>query len=248
MNKTLEGKVAIITGGSRGIGRATATLLAQHGAKVLLWDVLEKEGEELVGQLRKQGAGAAFYKVDVAKREQVDEAVRQGVESFGRIDILINNAGITRDASLLKMKPDDWQKVIDINLTGVFNCTQSVAGLMKEQGYGRIVSASSIVGLYGNFGQTNYVATKAGVIGMTKTWAKELGRYGITVNCIAPGFILTEMTEAIPKEYRKPLIEKIPVKRAGTPEDIARGYLFLVQEESSFINGICLSIDGGAVA
>jgi 3-oxoacyl-[acyl-carrier protein] reductase len=148
----------------------------------------------------------------------------------------------------LKLKQEDWQAVIDINLTGVFNCTQAVAVHMKAAGYGRIISASSIVGLYGNFGQTNYVASKAAVIGITKTWAKELGRYGITVNCIAPGFVLTDMTSAIPEEFRKPMIEKIPVKRAGQPEDIARGYLFLAQEANSFVNGICLSIDGGAVA
>lgn len=246
--RSLDGKVAIITGGSRGIGFATASLFARHGAKIMLWDVLEEEGKQAVKQLQSEGFTANYDNVDVANRLQVNEAVKRGVERHDRIDILINNAGVTRDSSLLKMHQDDWQKVIDINLTGVFNCTQAVAGLMKEQGYGRIISASSIVGLYGNFGQTNYVATKAGVIGMTKTWAKELGRYGITVNCIAPGFILTEMTAAIPEEYRAPLIEKIPVKRAGLPDDIARAYLFLAQEESSFINGICLSVDGGAVA
>lgn len=245
---SLKGKVALITGGSRGIGYATASLFAQEGAKIIIWDVLEEEGRNAVSQLQAKGYGADYDHVDVANRPQVDEAVKRCVEKHGSIDILINNAGITRDASLLKMQQNDWQRVIDVNLTGVFNCVQAVAGIMKEQGYGRIVSASSIVGLYGNYGQTNYVATKAGVIGMTKTWAKELGRYGITVNCIAPGFILTEMTAAIPEEYRKPLIDKIPVKRAGLPEDIARAYLFLAQEESSFINGICLSVDGGAVA
>jgi len=245
--KRLENKVAIISGGARGIGRATAELFCQHGAKVQIWDVLEN-GEEIANELTAKGFSASFRKVNVADYTEVDKAVTELQNEFGTIDILINNAGITRDASLLKMTIDQWQQVINVNLNGVFNCTKVVASIMKEQGYGRIISASSIVGIYGNFGQTNYVASKSAVIGMTKTWAKELGRYGITVNCIAPGFIETEMTAGIPDEYRKPMVDKIPVKRAGKPQDIANGYLYLASDEASFVNGICLSIDGGAVS
>ncbi len=246
MNR-LENKVAIITGGARGIGKATAELFCKHGARVQLWDVLEN-GADLVNELKQSGYDISFRKVNVADFEEVENAVTDLKSEFGKIDILINNAGITRDASLLKMTIDQWQQVINVNLNGVFNCTKAVASLMKDQGYGRIISASSIVGIYGSFGQTNYVASKSAVIGMTKTWAKELGRYGITVNCIAPGFIETEMTAGIPDEYRKPMIEKIPLKRAGQPQDIANGYLYLASDEASFVNGICLSIDGGAVS
>jgi len=166
---------------------------------------------------------------------------------FGQIDILINNAGITRDASLKKMSPLQWQQVIDVNLTGVFNCTKAVTPYMVERNYGRIVNAASIVALYGNFGQSNYVASKAGVIGMTKVWAREFGRKGITVNAIAPGFIKTEMVETIPAEQLAELEMRTPVGRAGQPEDIANAYLFLASDEASFINGVTLSVDGGLV-
>lgn len=246
MNR-LKDKVAIITGGARGIGMATAKLFCENGAKVQIWDVLP-DGAEVVNELRKSGFDVSFNQVNVANFDEVESAVLALKKKLGSIDILINNAGITRDSSLLKMTLDQWQQVINVNLNGVFNCTKAVAAIMKEQGNGRIISASSIVGIYGNFGQTNYVASKSAVIGMTKTWAKELGRYGITVNCIAPGFIETEMTAGIPDEYRKPMIEKIPVKRAGQPQDIANGYLYLASDEASFVNGICLSIDGGAVS
>ncbi|MFC2187955.1 beta-ketoacyl-ACP reductase [Fulvivirgaceae bacterium LMO-SS25] len=246
MNR-LKDKVAIITGGARGIGKATAELFSKNGAKVQIWDVLPN-GADIIDELNKSGSDVSFKQVNVANYDEVENAVLGLKNELGRIDILINNAGITRDSSLLKMTIDQWQQVINVNLNGVFNCTKAVAAIMKEQGNGRIISASSIVGIYGNFGQTNYVASKSAVIGMTKTWAKELGRYGITVNCIAPGFIETEMTAGIPDEYRKPMIEKIPVKRAGQPQDIANGYLYLASDEASFVNGICLSIDGGAVS
>ncbi|RMG37053.1 MAG: SDR family oxidoreductase, partial [Methanobacteriota archaeon] len=177
--------------------------------------------------------------------KQVQSAAETVVKEFGKIDILINNAGITRDARLLKMSPEDWQKVIDVNLTGVFNTTRTIAPFMVENGYGRIINASSVVGLYGNFGQTNYVATKAGVIGMTKVWARELGPKGITVNAIAPGFIATEMIETVPEKVIQLLLEKTPLRRLGQPEDVANAYLFLASEEASFINGAVLSVDGG---
>jgi 3-oxoacyl-[acyl-carrier protein] reductase len=172
--------------------------------------------------------------------------VNEAKEHFGRIDILINNAGITKDRTLLKMSDEEWDDVIAVNLTGVFNCTRAIAPIMKEQNYGRIVSASSNVAIRGNYGQTNYVATKSAIIGMTKVWAMELGRYGITVNCIAPGFIHTAMTDAMPEEVRKQSIPHIPLGKWGYPDDIANGYLYLASDEASFVSGICLTIDGGA--
>lgn len=178
---------------------------------------------------------------------QPKKAAKETVELFSTIDILINNAGITRDASLAKMTVEQWQQVIDVNLTGVFNCTKAVIPLMMEKKYGKIVNAASVVGLYGNFGQTNYVATKSGIIGMTKVWARELGRKGINVNAVAPGFIATEMMKTIPENILKSLEEKTPLGRLGLPEDIANAYLFLSSEEANFINGITLSVDGGLI-
>jgi len=188
-----------------------------------------------------------FQKVDTVDRASLDPAISEVVKAHGHIDILINNAGITRDATLKKMTPEQWKTVIDVNLTGVFNCTQAVAEHMAERGSGRILNAASIVGLYGNFGQTNYVATKSGVIGMTKVWARELGRKGICVNAVAPGFIATEMVGTIPEKVIKGLEEKTPLGRMGTPEDIANAYLFLSSDEANFINGAVISVDGGLV-
>ena len=184
----LKDKIALITGGANGIGLATTERFAKEGAKIILWDVSDK-GKDVVAQLKKDGYQAAFNKVSVTDGDDVQRAVEEAIHQFGRIDILINNAGITRDRTLLKMTRKEWDDVISVNLTGVFNCTQAVAPVMKDQNYGRIVSASSNVAIRGNFGQTNYVATKSAIIGMTKVWAMELGRYNITVNCIAPGFI-----------------------------------------------------------
>ncbi|HUM50906.1 MAG TPA: SDR family oxidoreductase, partial [Chitinophagales bacterium] len=167
---------------------------------------------------------------------------------FGTIDILINNAGITRDASLQKMSHAQWQDVIDINLTGVFNCTKAISSIMVKKKSGKIINTSSVVALYGNFGQTNYVASKSGVIGMTKVWARELGKYNINVNAVAPGFIETDMLKTIPENILKDILEKVPLKRAGKPEDIANAYAFLASDEAGFINGITLSVDGGMVA
>ena len=240
----LENKIAVITGGSRGIGKATAILFAKEGASVIILDVLT-EGNKIAEDIRKEGGQAFFMEMDVSKPEQIDLTFESIITDHDRIDILINNAGITRDHTLHKMTADEWKQVIDINLSGVFHCTKSVVPHMKERGFGRIISASSIVGIRGGFGQTNYAAAKAGIIAMTKTWAFELGKYGITVNCIAPGFISSDMTDAIPEEARERMISEIPVKRTGTPEDIANGYLFLASDNASFINGICLSIDGG---
>ncbi|MFN6087294.1 MAG: beta-ketoacyl-ACP reductase [Cyclobacteriaceae bacterium] len=241
----LKNKVALITGGANGIGLATAQRFAREGAKIILWDLSEK-GKTVVEDLKKQGYEAIFSKISVADQEQVFQGVSDAHKHFGRIDILINNAGITKDRTLLKMSKQEWDDVISVNLTGVFNCTQAVVPIMKEQNYGRIVSASSNVAIRGNYGQTNYVATKSAIIGMTKVWALELGRFGITANCIAPGFIQTAMTDAMPEEVRKQSLAHIPVGKWGLPEDIANGYLYLASDEASFVSGICLTIDGGA--
>ena len=241
----LKNKIALITGGANGIGLATTERFAKEGAKIILWDVSD-QGNTIAERLKMEGHEIIFKKVSVTKQDEVQKAMAEAHEHFGRIDILINNAGITRDRTLLKMTMQEWDDVISVNLTGVFICTQAIAPIMKEQNYGRIVSASSNVAIRGNFGQTNYVATKSAIIGMTKVWAMELGRYNITVNCIAPGFITTAMTEAMPEEVRKQSIPHIPLGKWGVPDDIANGYLYLASDEASFVSGICLTIDGGA--
>lgn len=245
--KRLENKVAIITGGAKGIGYATALKFIQEGAAVALWDIDQAAGEQAVTTLSTQGGQVKFYKVNTVKLDDVTAATQKVVSDFGRVDILINNAGITRDASLKKITPEQWQQVIDVNLTGVFNCTKAVAPYLTEQGWGRILNAASVVGIYGNFGQTNYVATKAGVIGMTKVWARELGRKGVTVNAVAPGFINTDMMSTVPKEYLDSLKERTPAYRLGEAVDIANAYAFLASDEASFITGTTLSVDGGLV-
>jgi 3-oxoacyl-[acyl-carrier protein] reductase len=241
----LQHRIAIITGGARGIGRAAAELFAKEGATVIIWDLLE-QGQETADEIIKNGGKAAFMKVAVTEPAAIKIAVDEIIAKYSRIDILINNAGITRDRSFLKMSQDEWQSVIDVNLTGVFNCTKEVVPYMVEQKYGKIVCTSSIVGITGNFGQTNYVATKAGIIGMVKTWAKEFAKHSITSNAVAPGFIKTEMTDLMPEEVRNKIVSEIPAKRMGTTEDIANAYLFLASDESSYINGHCISVNGGA--
>ncbi|MPR34124.1 3-oxoacyl-[acyl-carrier-protein] reductase [Salmonirosea aquatica] len=243
MNR-LQDKVAIITGGARGIGKATALLFAQEGARVILWDMLDA-GEETARALRDQGFPAEFMKLSVTDPGILETAAQKVVQQYGKIDILINNAGITRDRSLLKMSHEEWQQVLDVNLTGVFNCTKAVVPYMVERKYGRIICTSSVVGITGNFGQTNYSATKAAIIGMVKTWAKELGKHNITANAVAPGFILTDMTDQIPEEVRDQSIAAIPLRRMGVPEDIAHAYLYLASDEASYVNGHTLSVNGG---
>lgn len=237
----LKNKVAIITGGAAGIGRAAVEKFVAEGAKVAIWDVNESAGNELLNQL---GDVVSFMKVDTSNPESVETAAKSVVDHFGTIDILINNAGITRDATIKKMTFEQWNQVISINLTGVFNCVKSVSPVMIEKGAGRIINTSSVVGLYGNFGQTNYAATKSGVIGMSKTLAKELGKYGITVNAVAPGFIGTDMVRAMPEKVIDMMVGKTPIGRLGTPEDIANAYTFLASDEASFISGSVLSVDG----
>ncbi|WP_018620195.1 beta-ketoacyl-ACP reductase [Spirosoma luteum] len=240
----LADKVAIITGAARGIGQKAAEVFCREGAIVIIWDVLA-EGETTAQQLREQGFRCEFNPVsttDVATIETTAQAVH---DRYGRIDILINNAGITRDKSLLKMSFEEWQQVIDVNLTGVFNCTKIIAPYMVAQKQGRIICTSSINGVHGAFGQTNYAAAKAGIIGMVRSWAKELGPKGITANAVAPGFIQTAMTDAMPDEVRNHAIATIPARRIGQPEDIAHAYLFLASDEASFVNGHVLSVNGG---
>jgi len=236
----LDGRVAVITGGARGIGAETARVFREAGATVLTWDVDD----------------GADQHVDVTDAAAVGAAVAATVAKVGGIDVLVNNAGILRDAQLVKVKDGEvigrmeeaqFDAVISVNLKGVFLCGQAVAPVMIKKGWGRILNASSVVGLYGNFGQSNYVATKAGVIGLTKVWARELGPKGITVNAVAPGFIATEMVRQMPEAILKSMVERTPVRRMGEPRDVANAYLFLASEEASFINGAVLSVDGGVV-
>lgn len=249
----LKDKVVLITGGAAGIGKATALRFAQEGAKVIICDMNEEAGQALLPEL---GPEARFYKVNVADRQAVQAWVEDVVAHFGRVDVLINNAGITRDAQLVKMKDGvlvkqmeeaAWDAVIDVNLKGVFNCTQAVVPFMIKQGSGVIVNASSVVGLYGNFGQTNYVATKAGVIGMTKVWARELGKFGIRVNAVAPGFIMTEMVQKMPENVLADMRAHTPLGRLGDPVDIANAYVWLASDEAAFVHGATISVDGGIV-
>jgi 3-oxoacyl-[acyl-carrier protein] reductase len=241
----LQDKVAIITGGANGIGRETALLFAKNGAKLVIADFDGERGPQVVEEIRQLGGEAIFVRADVSSREDVQSMVDAALNAFSRIDVLVNNAGITRDGFLVKMDQAAWDQVIAINLTGVFVCTQLVAGVMMQQGHGVILNAASVVGLYGNIGQTNYVATKSGVIGMTKTWAKELGPKGIRVNAVAPGFIVTGMTDKVPDKVLTLMQERTPLRRLGQPSDIANAYLFLASDEASFINGAVLSVDGG---
>lgn len=242
----LKDKVALVTGGARGIGKETALLFAKEGAKVVICDFDAQAGEAAAKELG-EFTEALFFKVDVTNRADVQAMVDGTIAKFGRIDVLVNNAGITADAFLTKMTEEQWDRVISVNLKGVFNCTQAVASIMMEQGSGSIINASSVVGVYGNVGQTNYAATKGGVIAMTKSWAKELGKKGIRTNAVAPGFIITDMTAKVPQKVLDLMKEKTPLGRWGYPADIANAYLFLASDESSFVNGVVLQVDGGLV-
>ncbi len=249
----MENRVVLITGGAAGIGKATAEKFVSEGATVVIADVNEAVGAATAEAL---GHGAEFNKVNVMDRAAVQAWIDGVVERHGHIDVLINNAGIVRDNQLVRFKDGelvkqmaeaDFDLVIAINLKGVFNCTQAVAPVMIKQGSGVILSASSVVGLDGNFGQTNYVATKAGVIGMTKVWARELGKYGVRVNAVAPGFTATEILSSMPQKVIDGMISRTPLGRMGQPADIANAYLFLASDEASFISGEVLRVDGGLV-
>jgi len=249
----MKDKVVLVTGGAAGIGKATALSFAEEGAKVVICDVNEEAGQTTVKEL---GEGSAFYKVNVTSREDVQKWIDDVVTKYGRIDVIINNAGILRDGQLIKFKngelvgqlsEEKFDLVISVNLKGVFNCTQAVAPVMAGQGGGVILNATSVVGLDGNFGQTNYVATKSGVIGMTKVWSRELGKFGIRVNAVAPGFTATEMVTAMPEKVLDDMKGRTPLGRLGEPREIANAYLFLASDEASFITGETLRVDGGIV-
>jgi len=241
----LQNKISLITGAAQGIGLATALKFAQEGAIVIVCDVHQGAIDETVQQCQALGAQAVGYVMDVTQREQVDSVVAQVKAQFGRIDVLVNNAGITQDARLVKMTLEQFDRVIDVNLRGVFHCTQAVADIMIAQGQGVILNASSVVGIYGNFGQTNYAATKFGIIGFTKTWSRELGPKGVRVNAVAPGFIATPILASMPDNVLKEMERRVPLKRLGQPEEIANVYAFLASDEASYVNGSVIEVSGG---
>jgi 3-oxoacyl-[acyl-carrier protein] reductase len=244
----LKNKTAIITGGSNGLGKAAALLFSKEGANVIIADLNESAGKKVTEEIKKSGGQALFVKVDVSNQDDVYNLVSAALKEFGKLHILINNAGIVSDARLVKMELDQWQKVIDVNLKGVFICAQAVSKVLIEQNEGgAIINTSSVVGLYGNFGQSNYVASKAGVIGMTKTWAKELGKYNIRVNAVAPGFMETDIIKSMPEKVISLMREKTLLGRLGKPEDIANAFLYLASDEGNYITATVLSVDGGIV-
>ena len=243
---SLKGQVAIVTGGARGIGKGVCEVFCKAGATVALWDVLD-EGTQTADQIKKEGGLIFFQKVDITDKSSVEDAVSKIIVDHGKIDILINNAGVIRDRSFMKMSQEEWDTVININLTGMFIVTKAVFPIMKEAGYGRIISASSINAFQGAFGQANYSTTKAGISGFTRALCKEGGKYGITVNAVAPGFIKSLMSDSMPDEIIKAGISQIPVGRIGTPKDMGYTYLFLASKEAGFISGITLHANGGAM-
>ena len=238
----LESKIAVITGGGRGIGKATAKLFTNEGATVVIAEFDEVSGQSTANEL-----GAHFIKTDISNEESVNALFNFVSSEFGQLDILVNNAGILADSTLKKLDPDSFDAVINVNLRGVYLCGRAAADIMIEQGSGVILNASSVVAHHGNFGQTNYVASKAGVIGITKVWARELGKDGIRVNAVAPGFIQTNMTAGMPEKVVDMMGEKVPLKRWGQPEDVANAYAFLASDEASYITGAVLNVDGGVV-
>ncbi len=246
--RKLEGKVAVVTGASRGIGRAIALKLADEGAKVVVnYSGSQAKAEEVVAMIQENGGEAIAVQASVSQTEEVTALMNTAIKTFGTLDILVNNAGITRDNLLMRMKEDEWDDVLNTNLKGVFLCTKAVTRQMMKQRAGRIINISSIVGVAGNAGQANYVAAKAGVIGLTKTTAKELASRNILVNAIAPGFIETEMTDQLPEDIKQGMLTEIPLAKLGQPEDIAKAVAFLASDEANYMTGQTLHIDGGMV-
>ncbi|MFH0948257.1 MAG: 3-oxoacyl-[acyl-carrier-protein] reductase [Elusimicrobiota bacterium] len=242
----LKDKVAVITGGAQGIGRAIAEKLANEGAKIIIVDVMEEAAKKTADELSKdKNVETLALKVDVSSSQETEEMIKKTVEKFGKVDIMINNAGITRDNLLIRMSDDEWDKVILINLKGVFNCSKAAAKIMMKQRFGKMVNIASVVGLMGNAGQVNYSASKGGVIALTKTLARELSSRNINVNAVAPGFIKTAMTDKLPEDARKKLTDLIPLARLGEPQDVANIVAFLCTDESSYITGEVISVNGG---
>jgi len=242
----LKGKCALITGGARGIGKETALMFAKEGANVAVCDLLDDDLKQVESEAAGFEGTVKGFHLNVTDQEKIDKVLGEVKETFGQIDILVNNAGITKDAFLMKMTEEQWDQVIDVNLKGVFNMTQAVSKMMKKTG-GVVLSTSSVVGVYGNVGQTNYAASKSGIIGMTYTWAKELSRYKIRVNAVAPGFIQTPMTENLPQKILDHMKDKTPLKMLGEPKDIANAFLFLASDDARYITGQVLGVDGGLV-
>jgi len=246
MNR-FDGKVALITGSARGIGKSIARLFAEQGAQVVIADILQEEIDATVHEFTSKGLKAVGSQCNITSEEEVENFMRGIFEQFGSIDILVNNAGITADNLLIRMKKDDWDKVLNVNLTGTFICTQKVAKYMMKQRHGKIVNVSSVIGFIGNAGQANYAATKGGIIAFTKSVAKELASRNINVNAVAPGFIRTAMTDALPEKIQQKYLENISMKRFGTPEDVGKLVLFLSSEDADYITGQTIIIDGGMI-
>ena len=242
----LKDKVAIITGSARGIGQATAVKFAAEGARVVVCDLDRKAVDEVVAQITASGGQAVGFTLNVTDKASIAAMVKGVTDKYGRVDVLVNNAGIVDDAMLRKMTDDQFERVIDINLKGTYNCARAVVDIMIAQGAGVILNASSVVGIYGNFGQTNYAASKFGVIGMAKTWARELGRKGIRANAVCPGFVETTIIKSIPAKVMQALIDRVPLGRLARPEEIANTYAFLASDEASYINGAVIAVSGGA--
>jgi 3-oxoacyl-[acyl-carrier protein] reductase len=243
VSQRLQGKVAIVTGAAQGIGYATARKFLQEGAKVVVCDISREAVDRALATLSDSALDG--FVVDVTRRDQIDAMAAATAKRHGGIDILVNNAGITIDARFQKMTDDQFDRVIDVNLKGTYNCAQAVLDTMLKQGSGVILNASSVVGIYGNFGQTNYAASKFGVIGFVKTWARELGPKGIRCNAVAPGFVATHILDTIPEKVLDQLRQRVPLRRLGTPEDVANVYAFLASDEASYINGAVIEVSGG---
>ena len=252
----LKDRVVVVTGGAAGIGKATVLRFAEEGCKVAVWDVNDAGIDELLEEIKASGGLGLYFPVDVADSNAVNESMQMVRERWSRIDVLVNNAGIVRDSQLVKYKNGDvvsmmsdeaWDAVIGVNLKGVFNCTRAAVPHLIEGGGGAVLNASSVVGLYGNFGQTNYVATKSGVIGMTKVWARELGKFNIRVNAVAPGFVATEILQGMPEKVIETMVKKTPMGRMGQPRDIAEAYVWLASDAATWITGEIMSVDGGIV-